>query len=231
MCKNPGQHRARGQAEGAYYSGTRGAASDCGQAERAMATYTTSQNPAGAPAAGPAADACAFDASADYSQSFHLRVAAFFIICACSSAGVLVPLLTRLRPQMNGTQRGGWLFIAKAFGAGVILAVGLIHVFPDASTTLSDPCLGAGTLVFFVRARCCRLLRRALAGLCSVPGWQHLCCCRHSRLGKPLSHSRHGPQRNAPWLRRLGQLPLGGHDSDAGGYRRAHPRGPHHIDV
>lgn len=145
--------RPRGQAEGAY-SGTRAAASDCGQAQRAMATYTTSQNPAGAPAAGPAADACAFDASADYSQSFHLRVAAFFIICACSSAGVLVPLLTRLRPQMNGTQRGGWLFIAKAFGAGVILAVGLIHVFPDASTTLSDPCLGAGTLV--------RLCARAL---------------------------------------------------------------------
>ena len=161
-----------------------------------MASYTTSQNPGGAPAAGPAADSCAFDPSADYAQSFHLRVAAFFIICACSSAGVLVPLMTRLRPSMNGTQRGGWLFIAKAFGAGVILAVGLIHVFPDASTTLSDPCLGTGALVPFFGARiaaiCCTVLLQAsalclAAALVQLPAqqaWKTLIPC----LPWPFTH-------------------------------------------
>lgn len=125
-----------------------------------MASYTTSNNPAvGAP--GPAADACAGDGSQDLAQSFNLRVAAFFIIMLCSAAGVCLPLVARFRPQMTGAVRGGWLFTAKSFGAGVILAVGLIHVFPDASTTLADPCLGAqsrpGT-----RAHCCRLPRLSL---------------------------------------------------------------------
>lgn len=32
--------------------------------------------------------------------------------------------------------------ILKAFGAGVILATGFIHMFPDASKNFENPCLG-----------------------------------------------------------------------------------------
>ncbi len=188
-----------------------------------MATYTTSQNPGGAPAAGPAADSCAFDGSADFSQSFHLRVAAVFIICTCSSAGVVLPLLTRFRPQMSGTERGGWLFVAKAFGAGVILAVGLIHVFPDASTTLADPCLGTGTPVRIL------LCTRNAADCCSVHLQASAVCLAGSTCAAASAAGLGTLIPTVPWpfthcaLRRLGQLPVGGHDSDAGGYRRARP--------
>ena len=96
------------------------------------------------PAAGPAvADLCSGGDADVFRQTFNLRVAAFFIIFACSSAGVIVPVVMRLSAGVGNPMRGGWLFIAKAFGAGVILAVGLIHVMPDANETLGDPCLGA----------------------------------------------------------------------------------------
>lgn len=96
------------------------------------------------PAAGPAASDSCGGAGADvFRQTFNLRVAAFFIIFACSSAGVIVPVVMRITAGVGNPMRGGWLFIAKAFGAGVILSVGLIHVMPNANETLGDPCLGA----------------------------------------------------------------------------------------
>ena len=96
------------------------------------------------PAAGPAAaDACGGTDADVFRQSFNLRVAAFFIIFVCSAAGVTLPVVLRMSAGVGNPMRGGWLFIAKAFGAGVILAVGLIHVMPDANNTLGDPCLGA----------------------------------------------------------------------------------------
>lgn len=95
-------------------------------------------------AAGPAAaDSCGGPDADVYRQTFNLRVAAFFIIFVCSSAGVVVPVVMRMSAGVGNPMRGGWLFIAKAFGAGVILAVGLIHVMPDANETLGDRCLGA----------------------------------------------------------------------------------------
>ena len=100
--------------------------------------------PVEAPAAAPVgADSCGGGDAENFRLTFNLRVAAFFIIFVCSAAGVVVPLLLRLRSGVGNPMRGGWLFIAKAFGAGVILSVGLIHVMPDANNTLGDPCLGA----------------------------------------------------------------------------------------
>ena len=96
-----------------------------------------------AAAAGPGADSCGGPDADVYRQSFNLRVAAIFIIFVCSSSGTIVPLVMRMTAGVGDGMRGGWLFIAKAFGAGVILAVGLIHVMPDANVTLGDPCLGA----------------------------------------------------------------------------------------
>ena len=100
---------------------------------------------ASAPAsdASAAANPCLVDGGQNFAESFNLRVAAFFIIFVCSALGVVLPLVVRFRACLSGAVRDGWLFIAKAFGAGVILAVGFIHVFPDAFTTMSDPCLGA----------------------------------------------------------------------------------------
>ncbi|KAK9818908.1 hypothetical protein WJX81_004195 [Elliptochloris bilobata] len=93
-------------------------------------------------AAPDAAAACAGGTDQNFGESFNLRVAAFCVIFVCSSAGVVIPAALHLRPSMSNAMRGGWLFVAKAFGAGVILAVGLIHVMPDAANALSDPCLG-----------------------------------------------------------------------------------------
>ncbi len=109
----------------------------------AMASVTGNQA-ASVPAAAPlAAAACGGDASPDFGASFNLRVVTFFVVLTCSSLGIVLPLVLRFRQSLAGISRSSWLFLAKAFGAGVILAVGIIHVFPDASTALGDPCLGA----------------------------------------------------------------------------------------
>lgn len=51
----------------------------------------------------------------------NLRIAGLFAILATSAVGVSLPLLSRGRyPSM--------LFIARCFGAGVVLATGFAHV-------------------------------------------------------------------------------------------------------
>jgi len=108
-----------------------------------MASVTGKQA-AFVPAAAPlASTACGGNASPDFGASFNLRVVTFFVVLTCSSLGIVLPLVLRFRQSLAGISRSSWLFLAKAFGAGVILAVGIIHVFPDASTALGDPCLGA----------------------------------------------------------------------------------------
>jgi hypothetical protein len=49
--------------------------------------------------------------------------------------------------QLSLIARESNLFLLlKAFGAGVILATGFIHMFPDASDALGNSCLGKGRL-------------------------------------------------------------------------------------
>ena len=35
--------------------------------------------------------------------------------------------------------------VGRAFAAGVVLATGFVHLFPDAYENLTDPCLGWGS--------------------------------------------------------------------------------------
>ena len=69
-----------------------------------------------------------------------IRVAAIFIIFAASAAGVFLPsLLSRWRPFARGRAA---FFVLKAFGAGVILATGLVHMMPAAIEYLTNECTG-----------------------------------------------------------------------------------------
>ncbi|CAL8471970.1 g11512 [Coccomyxa elongata] len=69
-----------------------------------------------------------------------LRIGAVFIILACSSIGVWLPYVLG-KFSWVGRETNIFL-ILKAFGAGVILATGFIHMFPDATDQFSNPCLG-----------------------------------------------------------------------------------------
>lgn len=69
-----------------------------------------------------------------------LRIAAVFIVLVCSAIGVWLPYVMG---NFSWVHRESNVFlILKAFGAGVILATGFIHMFPDASEQFENPCLG-----------------------------------------------------------------------------------------
>lgn len=88
------------------------------------------------------AAACALAASEDArsASALDLRVAAIFIIAAGSALGMFLPLLLQ-RWRAFDRNRAPF-FVLKAFGAGVILATGIVHMYPAASSALSSPCLG-----------------------------------------------------------------------------------------
>lgn len=88
------------------------------------------------PAGAAGEDACS---QPDDNQSTHrsLRIGGLFIILFVTSLGLLVPLLTK--------SFGRIFFITRTFGAGVILATALIHILPDASGDLTNPCLKLST--------------------------------------------------------------------------------------
>ena len=84
---------------------------------------------------------CAAEAAADpATAALSLRIAAVFIICAASAIGVFLPLaLSRSRPFARGRVS---FFVLKAFGAGVILATGLVHMMPASLEALGNECAG-----------------------------------------------------------------------------------------
>lgn len=73
------------------------------------------------------------------STAFKYKIVAICSILAASAIGVSLPILGRkisaLRPENNV------FFLIKAFGAGVILATGFVHILSDAFETLTSPCL------------------------------------------------------------------------------------------
>jgi L-asparagine transporter-like permease len=84
--------------------------------------------------------ACALAAAEDPRGALDLRVAAIFIIAIGSALGVFLPLLLQ-RWRAFDKNRAPF-FVLKAFGAGVILATGVVHMYPAASSALASPCLG-----------------------------------------------------------------------------------------
>ncbi|MBA0741785.1 hypothetical protein Gogos_014911 [Gossypium gossypioides] len=73
------------------------------------------------------------------SLALKYKMAAIASILVAGAIGVCFPLLGKvieaLRPDKN------LFFLIKAFAAGVILSTGFIHVLPDATESLTSPCL------------------------------------------------------------------------------------------
>lgn len=79
------------------------------------------------------------EACRDDSAAKILKMIAICSILAAGIAGIALPLVGKKRRFL---QTDGNLFVAaKAFAAGVILATGFVHMLPDGSEALSDPCL------------------------------------------------------------------------------------------
>ncbi|KAL5698762.1 TPR repeat-containing protein zip4 [Ranunculus cassubicifolius] len=75
----------------------------------------------------------------DESEAVTLKIFAIVVILVTSIAGIAIPLVGSgyrlLRPE------GNLFFVVKAFAAGVILATGFVHILPDATAALTNPCL------------------------------------------------------------------------------------------
>ncbi|KAG4174991.1 hypothetical protein ERO13_A11G155500v2 [Gossypium hirsutum] len=79
------------------------------------------------------------DEDRNKSLALKYKIAAIASILVAGAIGVCFPLLGNvieaLRPDKN------LFFLIKAFAAGVILSTGFIHVLPDATESLTSPCL------------------------------------------------------------------------------------------
>lgn len=78
-------------------------------------------------------------------NTLDLRIAAIFIIFACSLLGSVPPIFIKRTTQ---SALGG---IVRAFSAGVILALALVHVYPHAAVDMAEltPFPVAGTCTVF----------------------------------------------------------------------------------
>lgn len=75
----------------------------------------------------------------DDSAAFNLKFVAMACILVAGVCGIALPLVGR-NSRILRTD-GNLFFSAKAFAAGVILATGFVHMLPDATEALTDPCL------------------------------------------------------------------------------------------
>ncbi|KAK1376159.1 Zinc transporter 1 [Heracleum sosnowskyi] len=73
------------------------------------------------------------------SKALKYKILAIVLILVAGGIGVCLPLLGKFYPALSPEKNA--FFIIKAFAAGVILATGFVHVLPDASQTLTSPCL------------------------------------------------------------------------------------------
>ncbi|KAL9659935.1 hypothetical protein QQ045_024745 [Rhodiola kirilowii] len=75
----------------------------------------------------------------DDSAAFNLKLVAMASILIAGVCGIAMPLVGK-NSRILRTD-GNLFFSAKAFAAGVILATGFVHMLPDATEALTDPCL------------------------------------------------------------------------------------------
>ncbi|KAJ2765269.1 hypothetical protein IWQ56_004165, partial [Coemansia nantahalensis] len=69
-----------------------------------------------------------------------LHIGAIFIILAVAGVGVYLPVLGHFVPALRLPRF--LLTVGKHLGTGVIIATGFIHMLPEASESLSNPCIG-----------------------------------------------------------------------------------------
>ncbi|GER33917.1 zinc/iron transporter [Striga asiatica] len=75
----------------------------------------------------------------DDSYALVLKLVAIAAILFTGICGVSIPLVGKKRRFLRTDSN---LFsVAKAFAAGVILATGFVHILPDATSALTNPCL------------------------------------------------------------------------------------------
>lgn len=73
-------------------------------------------------------------------SDFGARISSIFVILAVSALGSFFPLVAKECPWIKLPH---WIFfITRYIGSGVIVATGFIHLLAEASSSLSDPCLG-----------------------------------------------------------------------------------------
>lgn len=85
-------------------------------------------------------DGCAVGgAQPDYDLPFH--VGGLFIILFVSSTACAFPILVIKFPRLRIP--ASFLFSAKHFGTGVLIATAFVHLLPTAFLSLSDPCLSS----------------------------------------------------------------------------------------
>jgi zinc transporter 1/2/3 len=70
---------------------------------------------------------------ADNGNSDDLRVVGLFAVLTAGCIGALFPFIVKGRLESI-------FLLAKAFGTGVVLATGFVHVLADAEALLTDPC-------------------------------------------------------------------------------------------
>lgn len=88
----------------------------------------------------PKRDGCAVGgAQPDYNLPFH--VGGLFIILFVSSTACAFPILVVKFPRLRIP--ASFLFSAKHFGTGVLIATAFVHLLPTAFLSLSDPCLSS----------------------------------------------------------------------------------------
>ncbi|KAF3092977.1 hypothetical protein TWF569_010296 [Orbilia oligospora] len=68
-----------------------------------------------------------------------LHVLALIIVLALSTLACGFPILVRRVPQLKVPHH--FLFLARHFGTGVLLATAFVHLLPTAFISLTDPCL------------------------------------------------------------------------------------------
>ncbi|KAH6782986.1 zinc transporter [Perilla frutescens var. hirtella] len=80
-----------------------------------------------------------FEGCRDDSYAFILKLVAIAAILVMGVCGVAIPLVGTKRRFLRTDSN---LFVAaKSFAAGVILATGFVHMLPDATSALTNPCL------------------------------------------------------------------------------------------
>ncbi|KAK1438295.1 hypothetical protein QVD17_04102 [Tagetes erecta] len=79
------------------------------------------------------------EACFDEKAAFTLKIGAIVSILLAGIMGVTVPLVGKKWQILRSDL--GFFVATKAFAAGVILATGFVHILPDATSALSDPCL------------------------------------------------------------------------------------------
>lgn len=75
----------------------------------------------------------------DEKAALVLKLVAIATILIAGIGGVAIPLIGKKRRFLRTDTN--LFFAAKAFAAGVILATGFVHMLPDATSALSNPCL------------------------------------------------------------------------------------------